>query len=81
MKHVDPHSSLPFADLLDDAFRLYRAHFFALWSTTARMLAFTFGLAVAPTILFSALWPLALLAFVDFGIGPRRHWHNLTILA
>jgi hypothetical protein len=69
MKHVDPQSSLPFADLLDDAFRLYRAHFFALWSTTVRMLAFTFGLAVAPTILFSALWPLALLAFVDFGIG------------
>src|SRR6476646_2021319 len=69
MNHISLQTSLPFADLLDRAFRFYRAHFFTLWSSVVRVFALTFSLTVCLTLLFGTLWPLALLVFVNLVIG------------
>src|SRR5437016_2524117 len=69
MQHINRQTSVPFADLLDRAFRFYRAHFFTLWSSTVPIFALTFSLAVCLTILFNTLWPLTFLALVNLIIG------------
>ena len=69
MQHIDRQPSVPFADLLDRAFRFYRAHFFTLWSSTVPMFTITFNLAVCLTILFNTLWPLTFLVLVNLIIG------------
>jgi hypothetical protein len=69
MKPINLQTSLPFADLLDRAFRFSRAHFFMLCSSVVRIFALTFSLTVCLTLLFGTLWPLALLVFVNLVIG------------
>jgi hypothetical protein len=71
MNQINVQTSMSFADLLDRAFRLYRMHFFTLWSATVPIFALTFSLAICLTIVFSTLWPFAFLGFVNLVIGLK----------